>query len=129
MNEHLLLVLELLKPWLQTNAPVHNMQDMVTTKKDCDIKCNIHPTQKLAASVQTLPLLAVELYTPKLLSVLRKKAIYGEKKTVLATVGQLMNIQAKLAKHLKYPSLLSSNFSKCVSCLLGTSIGCVKQIY
>jgi len=48
------------------------MQDMVTTKKDCTIKCNIHPTQKLAASVQTLPLLAVELYTPKLLSVLRK---------------------------------------------------------
>jgi len=79
MNEHLLLVLELLKPWLQTNAPVHNMQDMVTTKKDCDIKCNIHPTQKLAASVQTLPLLAVELYTPKLLSVLRKKAIYEKK--------------------------------------------------
>jgi len=30
------------------------------------------PTQKLGASVQTLPLLAVELYMPELLSVSRK---------------------------------------------------------
>jgi hypothetical protein len=42
------------------------------SQKKCSIKCNIHPTQKLGASVQTLPLLAVELYMPELLSVSRK---------------------------------------------------------
>jgi hypothetical protein len=44
----------------------------VATKNKCRTKCNIHPIQKLGASVQTLPLLAVELYRPELLPVLKK---------------------------------------------------------
>ena len=43
-------------------------------EKKCSSEYNIHPIQKLSASVQTLPPPVVELYRLELLSVLTKKA-------------------------------------------------------